>query len=64
MEIEEKDKFIERLRTENSQLKDNYLKLEETISFLVRELATRNSEYIDSMNYILILDRGDFESKG
>lgn len=51
-----KDK-IEKLETENE-------KLRETIRFIAKELIKERNELTEKMNYILILDRQDFEPKG
>lgn len=51
---EEKIRFLEE---ENG-------KLRETIRFIAKELLRERNELIEKMNYILILDRQDFEEKG
>ena len=64
MEEAEKDELIGRLKRENQNFQEENRKLRDTISFMAKELIRSRDELITQMNYILILDRNDFESKG
>lgn len=64
MEEAEKDELIGRLKRESQNLLEENRKLRDTISFMAKELIRSRDELITQMNYILILDRNDFESKG
>ena len=64
MEEAEKDELIGRLKRESQNFQEENRKLRDTISFMAKELIRSRDELITQMNYILILDRNDFESKG
>ena len=56
--------LISSLKIELSKAKEENIKLRETIKFIAKEILRERDKLIESMNYILILDRNDFESKG
>jgi cell division protein FtsB len=62
--IEEYEDKIAKLEKENAIFKEENEKLISSIAFIVKELIREKNELIEKMNYILILDRNDFESKG